>query len=72
MMPNIEGTEGLKIKTRKHLRRGTRILPLAGALDNPISRNPAQSLQENAIIVFWHRLYNSLLKYLRDMGRVKT
>ena len=38
----------------------------------PINRNPAQSLQENAITVFWPRLYNSLPKYLRDIESVKT
>ena len=31
-----------------------------------------QSLQENAITVFGPRLYNSLPKYLRDIGSVKT
>ena len=36
------------------------------------NRNPAQSLQENAIAVFWPRLYNSLSKYLRDIEGVKT
>ena len=34
--------------------------------------NPAQSLQENAIIVFGPRLYNSLPKYLRDIESAKT
>ena len=35
-------------------------------------QNPAQSLQENAMTVFWPRLYNSLPKYLRDIDSVKT
>ena len=35
------------------------------------NRNPAQSLQENAITVFGPRLYISLPKYLRDMESVK-
>ena len=35
-------------------------------------RNPAQSLQENAIAVFGPGLYNSLPKYLRDIESVKT
>ena len=38
----------------------------------PTDRNPAQSLQENAITVFGPRLYNSLPKYLTDIERVKT
>ena len=37
-----------------------------------VNRYPAQSLQENAITVFGHRLYNSLPKYLRDIESVKT
>ena len=36
------------------------------------NRNPAQSLQENAITVFGPRLYNSLPKYLRDIESVQT
>ena len=36
----------------------------------PTNRNPAQSLQENAITVFGPRLYNSLPKYLRDIESV--
>ena len=36
------------------------------------NRNPAQSLQENAVTVFGPRLYNSLPKYLRDIESVKT
>ena len=36
------------------------------------NRNSAQSLQENAITVFVPRLYNSLLKYLRDIESIKT
>ena len=38
----------------------------------PTNRNPAQSLQENAITVFGPRLYNSLPKYQRDIESVKT
>ena len=38
----------------------------------PTNRNPAQSLQDNAITVFGPRLYNSLPKYLRDNESVKT
>ena len=38
----------------------------------PTNRNPAQSLQENAITVFGPRLCNSLPKYLRDIESVKT
>ena len=36
------------------------------------NRNPAESLQENVITMFGPRLYNSLLKYLRDIESVKT
>ena len=36
----------------------------------PIKRNPAQSLQKNAITVFGPRLKNLLLKYLRDIESV--
>ena len=36
----------------------------------PTNRNPAQSLQENAITVFGPRLYNSLPKYLREIESV--
>ena len=39
---------------------------------NPTSRNPAQSLQENAVTVFGPRLDNSLPKYLRDIESVNT
>ena len=67
MVPNINGTMGHKIKTRKHPRHGTQ-----GVIQYPTKRNPARSLQENAINVFWPRLYNSLLKYLRDIESVKT
>ena len=38
----------------------------------PTNRNPAQSLQENAITVFRPRLYNLLPKYRRDIESVKT
>ena len=66
MVPNIDGTMGHKIKTRKHPRHGTQCVIY------PTNRNPAQSLQENAITVFWPPLYNSLPKYLRDIESVKT
>ena len=38
----------------------------------PTNRNPAQSLQENAITVFVPRFYNSLPEYLIDTESVKT
>ena len=38
----------------------------------PTSRNPAQSLHENAITLFGPRLSNSSPKYLRDIESVKT
>ena len=55
------------IKTKKHPRHGTQCV-----IQYPTNRNPAQSLQENAITVFGPRLYNSLPKYLRDIESVKT
>ena len=67
MEPNIDGTIGHTIKTRKHPRHGTHC-----AIQYPTNRNPAQSLQENAITVFGPGLYNSLPKYLRDIESVKT
>ena len=60
MVPNIDGTMGNKIKTRKHPRYGTQCV-----IQYLINRNPAQSLQENSITVFGLRLSNSLPKYLR-------
>ena len=66
-MPNIYGTMGHKVKTRKHPGHGTQCV-----LQYPTNRNPAQSLQENATTVFGPRLYNSLPKYLRDMESIKT
>ena len=66
-LPNIDGTMGHKIETRKYPRNGTQCV-----IQDPSNRNPAQSLQENAITVFGPRLYNSLAKYLRDIESVKT
>ena len=62
LVPNIGGTIGHTIKTRKHPRHGTQRV-----IQYPTNRNPGQSLQENAITVFGPRLYNSLPKYLRDI-----
>ena len=67
MVPNIDDTIGHTIKNRKHPRHGTQCV-----IQYPTNRNPAQSLQENAITVFGPRLYNSLPKYLRDIESVKT
>ena len=53
MVPNIDGTMGHKIKTRKHPKHGTQCV-----IQYPTNTNPAQSLQENAITVFGPRLYN--------------
>ena len=58
---------GHKIKSRKHPRHGTQCV-----IQYPTNRNPAQSLQENAITVFGPQLHNSLPKYLRDIKGVKT
>ena len=65
MVPNIDGTIVHSIKTIKHQRHGTQCV-----FQYPTNRNPAQSLQENAITVFGPRLYNSLPKYLRDIESV--
>ena len=67
MVPNIDGTMRHKIKTKKHTRHGTQCI-----IQYPTNRNPAQSLQENAMTVFGPRMCNSLLKYLRDIESVKT
>ena len=67
MGPNNDGTMGHKIKTRKHPRHGTQCL-----IQYQTNRNPAQSLQENAITVLGPPLYNSLPKYLREIESVKT
>ena len=67
MVLNIDGTMGHKIETRQHPRHGTQCM-----IQYPTNRNPAQTLQENAITVFEPRLYNSLPKYLRDTDSVKT
>ena len=69
MVPNIDGTIGHKIKTRKHRRHGTQ-----SVVQYPTNRNPAPTNgnPENAITVFGPRLYNSLPKYLRDIESVKT
>ena len=63
MVPNIDGTMGHKIKTRKHARHG---------IQYPTNRNPAESLQENALTVFGLGSYKSLPKYLRDIESIKT
>ena len=67
MVPNIDGTMGHTIKTRKHPRHGTQCV-----IQSPTNRNLAQSLQENAITVFEPRLYILLPKYLKDIESVKT
>ena len=64
MVPN--GKMGHNIKTRKQPRHGTQCV-----IQYPTNRNPAQSLQENAITVFGPRLY-SLPKYMKDIESVKT
>ena len=67
MVPNIDGTIGHTMKTRKHPKHGTECV-----IHYPTNRNPAQSLQENAITVCGPRLYNSMPKYPRDIESVKT
>ena len=67
MVPNIDGTIGHTIKTRKHPRHGTQCV-----IQYPTNKNSAQSLQENAMTVFVPRLYNSLPNHLRVIENVKT
>ena len=67
MVPNIDGTMGHTIKTRKHPRHGTQCV-----IQYPKNRNPAQCLEENVITVFGPLLYNSLPKYMKDIENVKT
>ena len=45
MVPNIDGTVGHKIETRKHQIHGIQCVS-----QYPTNRKPAQSLQENAIV----------------------
>ena len=66
MVPNIDGTMGHTIKTRK-----IEDMEHSAFIQYPTNRNTTQSLQENAITVFGPRLYNSLPKYLRDIESVK-
>ena len=67
LVPNIDGTIGQKIKTRKHRRHR-----MQGIIQYPTNRNPSQSLPENAITIFGPGLYNSLPKYRRDIKSLKT
>ena len=67
MVPNIDGTIGHTIRTRKPPRHGTQCV-----IQYPTNRKQTQSLKENAITVFGPRLYNSVPKYLRDVESVKT
>ena len=67
MVPNIDITMGLKIKTRKHPRHGTQCV-----IQHLINRNPAQSLQENAITVFGHRMYQLCCKSGKQWEIFKT
>ena len=67
MVPNIDGTRGHNIETRKHPRHGTQYI-----IQYPTNRNPAQSLKENTMTVCGSWLYNSSKKYLRDIESVKT
>ena len=57
---------GTQNKNQKPIKTRTQCV-----IDYPISRNPAQSIQENAITVFVSRLYNSL-KCVKYIESVKT
>ena len=61
------GTIGHTIKNKIYPRHGAQCV-----IQYPTNKNPAQSLQENAITVFGLRLYNSLPKHLRDIESVKN
>ena len=64
MVPNIDGTTGHKINTRKHPRHGTQCV-----IQYPTNRIP--SIKCNNCI--WASfVYNSLPKHLRDIESVKT
>ena len=68
MVSNIDGTMSHTIKIRKHPKHGTQCV-----IQYPTNRNPAQSLQQNAITALGLGcMYNSLPKYLRDIESVKT
>ena len=67
MMPNIDDTEGHRIKTINYPRHETQRV-----IYNPTNRNPYKYVQENSITVFGPHLYNSMTKYLREMRSVKT
>ena len=66
---NIDGAEGHKINIRNH---STQCIKSLCVIEYPTKWNPAQSLQENAVTVFVSLMYNSLIKYPRDMRIVKT
>ena len=67
MVPNIDGTIGHTIKTRKHPRHGTLCV-----IQYPTNRNPAQSLQENAITVFGPRLYHNDIPKINSLPEITT
>ena len=59
MVPNIDGTMGHKIKTIKDCRHGTQYV-----IQYSTNRNPAQSLEENAIPVF----VNSYISFVYEIN----
>ena len=61
MVPNIDGTEGNKIKTRNPPRHGTQCV-----IDNLTYKNASKSLLQNRIIVFGPHLFNSLRDEISD------
>ena len=66
-MPNIDGTMGNKIKTRN-----TQDMEHSALFSIQQTETQLNTTQENATTVFGPRLYNSLPKYLRDIGSAKT
>ena len=59
-------------KQSKNQKTSTTYCRTQCVIQYPTNRNPAQSIQENAITVFGPRLYNSLPKYLGDIESAKT
>ena len=65
MVPNIEGTEGHKIKTRNHSRRGTHLVW-------SIQQTETQhKLNKNAVTVIGPCIYNLLPKYPETLEMLK-
>ena len=64
IVPNIEGTDGHKIKTRNR--------PIHGTLCYRVSNTQKHNTIGNSIAIYGPRFYDSLPKYLRDTRSIKT